>query len=262
VPDKFLDPLPFGALISSLSGKYLLQDYVLLSSPSANMVAISTDNAYARREASPEALLSVGNPTFDRRKFPSLEDLPAASSEAESVAAFYSGAKVLLAEDATKERVERGMEVADVIHIAAHSVINYASSMQSGIVLAAGAQSPSGNLLRADEICRLSLPRTRLVVLSACASGSGQYYGGEGMMGIARSFLAARVPVVIASMWPVGSDATAILMIRFHLDRKTRRVPVAMALRDAQLEMIGSGRRGSAPYFWASFIVFGGYTEY
>jgi len=105
------------------------------------------------------------------------------------------------------------------------------------------------------------LPQTRLVVLSACESGAGRYYDGEGMIGISRPFIAKGVPLVVASLWPVDSDATAALMINFHKSRKSGSTADALAL--AQRAMLhGSDSRYRHPYFWAPFVTVGGYARF
>src|SRR6185436_15838391 len=94
------------------------------------------------------------------------------------------------------------------------------------------------SVLFAHDIYDLKLPRLRLAVLSACDTGAGRYFGGEGVMNMARPFLSAGVPLVVASLWPVESNATAKLMIKFHRLRNEQGFPVAKALQKAQLEML------------------------
>jgi CHAT domain-containing protein len=111
----------------------------------------------------------------------------------------------------------------------------------------------------------MKLPRTRLVVLSACRTGIESAYRGEGAIGLARPFMVAGVPLVVASLWPVDSEATANLMISFHKHRKQagNNVPTVDALRLAQLEMIHNSPPNSPPSFgWAAFVAIGGYAAF
>jgi len=102
-----------------------------------------------------------------------------------------------------------------------------------------------------------------LIVLSACQTGGERYYNGEGMVGIARTFLVAGAPLVVASQWPVDSAATAELMIKFHRYRKLDGLPTTAALRRAQLDLLnGANARYQQPYYWAAFFRGGGYTSY
>ena len=75
--------------------------------------------------------------------------------------------------------------------------------------------------------------------------------------------LAAGAPLVVASQWPVDSDATAELMIRFHRLRKEEGLNTTRALRRAQQEMLsGPDERHRNPYYWAAFLPVGGHAEY
>ena len=139
--------------------------------------------------------------------------------------------------------------------------------MRSKILLAKGGPGSFAGefdgVVQAYEIYKLNLERAKLVVLSACRSGVEKYYGGEGMIGLSRPFLAKRIPLVVASLWPVESDSTADLMISFQRHRKMDGQPIAQALRQAQIQMLkDTNGDNSRPYHWASFVAIGGYTEY
>lgn len=267
VPDKGLNYLPFGAFVSRPTGKYLTQEYVLTRAPSATLFVIGSENARGREASSSEKLLSVGNPRFDRAAFAALADLPSAQREAEEVAAYYDSSTALTGDKALKRRVVSEMEAADVIHLALHAVVNEQSPLRSKLLLAKGTQpegvSADDEILQASEIYRMRLPRTRLVVLSACETGAGRYYGGEGMVSVARPFIARGVPLVVASLWPVDSRATAELMISFHKNRKAGHLSTAEALSLAQREMLADpDSRYRRPFYWASFVTIGGYARF
>ncbi len=111
-------------------------------------------------------------------------------------------------------------------------------------------------LLYLDDIYKTRSARTRLVVLSACQTGLGQYFRGEGIVSLVRPFLAMRVPTVVASLWSVESKATADLMIDFHKRRRAGGIGAADALREAQISMSQTVSFGH-PYYWAPFIAVG-----
>ena len=121
----------------------------------------------------------------------------------------------------------------------------------------------SDGFWQSAEIYSLKLPRTRLALLSACQTGIEQHYNAEGAVGAARPFLVAGVPVVVASLWPVDSDATAALMIDLHKQRTRFERPVTQALRQAKLDMLhGPDLRYRHPYYWAPFVVVGGLSTF
>jgi CHAT domain-containing protein len=269
VPDKILNRLPYGAVISRATGRYLIEDYLLAYAPSASLFVLCAEEAGRKAGQSPEHLLSVGNPSFDRRAFPDLEeDLPAAARESEEIVKFYPSYHLLVGPDAKKKVVMREMERAEVIHLATHYDPNPTSPLDSRLALAAetetgGQTSQRKGALLVGEIYRLDLSHARLAVLSACQTWAEDYLNGEGAVGVSRPFLAAGVPVVVSSLWKIDSPATRNMMIEFHRIRKTQRKPSAESLREAQLGMLrGSETEYRHPYYWASFIVAGGYSSF
>jgi CHAT domain-containing protein len=266
VPDKFLHYIPFSTLISSSSNRYLVCDYVIGSAPSSTLFVKCTDVARSKSGAREERLLSVGNPLFDRVTFPTLQDLPSSAIEAETIASFYHSSLALVGSRARESRVRREMLVSDVIHLGMHYVGDKYSSVLSKFLLTK--EDPQLNqdwrtdgFLQAFEIYAMKLPRARLVVLSACQTGIERTYRGEGAISVARPFISAGVPVVVASLWQIDSDSSAELMINLHKQRKRNGLSTAEALRAAQLEMANnSARRFHQPYYWAPFAVIGGYA--
>ncbi len=109
-------------------------------------------------------------------------------------------------------------------------------------------------LLSASEIARLSLAAD-WVVLSACNTAGGE---GEGLSGLARAFLYAGARGVLASHWPLQSDAAVALTTEHFaaLDQGSG----ARALRASILDMLERPRRQSwqHPAAWAPFVVIGG----
>ncbi|HKQ76997.1 MAG TPA: CHAT domain-containing protein [Blastocatellia bacterium] len=272
VPDKSLNSLPFAALYSRQSNKYLIEKYRIFYSPSSSMFLVCSDEARRKAGDRQESLLSVGNPSFNQADFPemhSLGDLPNAADEAFEIAKYYDRRHLFVKEDARKNIVMKGLEKADVAHLAMHHLPDPQSPLHSKLVLATET-APAGsgrhrqeNTLSAYELYSLNLSRTRLVVLSACQTRAGEYLQREGSAGISRSFEAVGVPLVVASLWKVDSPATKDLMINFHQNRKRVCLPTAEALKQAQLSMLNDTRsRRRHPYYWASFVATGGYSEF
>lgn len=268
VPDKALNYLPFSALISPDTNRFLVEDYLMVISPSSSLFINACEWAEKKNAKSVESVLSVGNPSFDRSDYPNLAELPASAREAEKITRYYPSGLSLIGDAATKPRILTQIPKADVLHFALHSVFDQRRPLRSKLLLAkqsgrSATINASEDVLEAHEIYAMKLPQARLVVLSACQSGVEQYFGGEGMISLARPFLAAGVPLVVASLWPVDSESTSELMISFHKHRKHDNVSSAEALRRAQLEMLkSSDDRLSNPYCWAGFTAVGGATTF
>jgi CHAT domain-containing protein len=267
VPDKNLSYVPFGALVYPDSNRYLIENYLLATAPSSNMFLACTQAAQEKGATSEEQLLAVGDAAFDREEFPDLPGLPSAGKEAEEIAGLYGRSSPFVGRRATKTAITPEMVKADVIHLATHSITDELYPLRSQLLLAKdsrnGAEAPpGGDNLQSSEIYGMEFPRTRLVVLSACQTGGGRSFQGEGVMSLARPFMARGVPLVVSSLWPVDSDATAELMVSFHRYRKGGGLPTAEALRRAQLDMLhGERQLYRAPYYWAAFTLTGGYAE-
>lgn len=267
VPDDNLSFVPFVAVVSPTSGKYLIEDYAVQIASSATLFVNSSAKAQ-RGKIDSERLLIVGNPRFDRRQFAGLSDLPGAEREAREIAKLY-GATPLIGRDATVARVNELLVDADIIHLATHALTDEGSPLLSKLLLSEDESKDqlthhaSRGSLQASEIYAMNFPRTRLVVLSACQTGIERAYSGEGAIGLARPFIATGVPLVVASLWPVESESTADLMISFHKHRKQGHLSTVAALREAQLEAIRNQQRSSTNnYSWAAFVVIGGHTSF
>lgn len=265
IPDKFLHRLPFAALISPTTGKYFIEERAIFYAPSLNVLLHCTD-AGQTKAPSGGTVLSIGNPSFDFNKHPELVPFRTAEREARTVAELYGHSISLLGPQATKNRIIREMSSAEIIHFAGHYVVDGSTPLLSKMVLASReneSDAENGDSdLAAFEIIKQRLDHTGLVILSACQTGLDKYYESEGAVGLARAFIAAGVPLVVASQWPVDSDATANLMISFHRYRKSG-FGTFESLRKAQADMLrGPDEAYRSPYYWAAFLGVGGYIEY
>ncbi len=262
IPSKFLSSLPFAAVVSP-AGKPLLAEFNIFYAPSANVFLYCTENARKKDNSTNEALLSIGNPAFDRQNFNNLPDLPTAEKEAQEVAALYDHPQTFYNRRATKTALQDSIQDADIIHFAGHYVVVPEEPLSSYLLLARSGKNLEDGTLTNSELVDKKLPRAKLVVLSACQTGVEQYYNGEGFIGLSRTFLAAGAPLVVASEWSVDTEATAELMKRFHYFRRQEKMTTVAALRKAQLEMLDApDGRFREPYYWAAFAAFGGYTAF
>ena len=263
IPDKFLYQLPFAALVSPTTGKFFIEAHAVSYAPSLNVLDRCSEMASRMYSPERESVLSIGNPSFDSRAYPKLSNLPAAEREARAVAELYENATLLVGPQADKVSALAAMPSATVIHFAGHYLANEAAPLQSKMLMTARDSGGSGeSVLHAFEILERRFERTRLIVLSACQTDFDTYYGGEGAVGLSRTFIAAGVPLVVASQWPVETAGTAELMIKFHQYRRAGQ-STAEALRGAQLDMLrGSEATYRAPYYWAAFLCVGGNAGY
>ena len=182
-----------------------------------------------------------------------------AAQEARAVARRYVNSTLLLSDEATKTNVLRFFPGADVVHMAGHAIANPAFPAQAHLVLATDDQSQRYGRLDARGDRCVAAQSTRLVVLSACSSAAGPVALGEGVLGLGRAFLAAGVPVVVASLWPVDDRPTRVLLEHFHTALAENDSDPARALRAAQRTLRKqSDPLLASPSAWSAFVVMGG----
>ena len=72
-----------------------------------------------------------------------------------------------------------------------------------------------GGILSANDIARLDLSNTDMVVLSACQTGQGKATS-EGLYGLQRAFKKAGVGTIVMSLWSVSDKITSEFMTTFY----------------------------------------------
>ena len=153
------------------------------------------------------------------------------------------------ASGATESMVKRMMVKYGVLHFAVHAIADARDPLASYLRLVA--DSLNDGYLHVNEIAGIR-NAADLVVLSACETNAGPIYSGEGIMGLARAFLASGAHAVVGTQWPIGTE-TAEFMREFYF-RIARGEAPAAALRAAKLKKRGS-RDTAHPFHWAGFVL-------
>jgi CHAT domain-containing protein/tetratricopeptide (TPR) repeat protein len=251
VADGPLHALPFAAL-RGLRSRFLTQDVTLSYAPS--LAALTASSTRLQSVPLPQSVLAVGNPRLNPAVLPNLPLLRGASVEARQVAAVYPNSQLLLEEGATTEAAIAALPGADVWHFAGHALVNDMEPEASALGLMSAKDEP----LSAAAVSRLSALRLGLVVLAACEGLGGRSARAQGPMSLARAFLQAGIPSVVASRWLVDDHAAVSLSTAFHRAYRET-ADAAIALRRAQLELMSSSdERLSRPAAWAGWTVIGG----
>jgi CHAT domain-containing protein/Flp pilus assembly protein TadD/predicted negative regulator of RcsB-dependent stress response len=244
--DGALDALPFEVLLSP-SGRYLEEDI---------NIAISSGETYllsAKKTldvTSHPQMLAVGIPFATTLGRDSLDAISDAAFEAAQIARLMPNSELLIGHDATRSAITHSIQSVDIFYFAGHAV---ASRDGSSLILG-GTSETSPEVLTASHLQAIKVSRLRLVILSACASAGNEEHTLSESNSLARTFLALRVPQVIASRWSVDSSVTARFMDHFyHNLLTTGSVGGALRLTRQKIKAIGY----SHPYYWAAFSVFG-----
>jgi CHAT domain-containing protein len=188
--------------------------------------------------------------------------LPETATEAKAVAERLGpSTQIFMGGDANEQNLF-SLKSPRVLHMATHGFFLSDPGLPNpllrvGLALAGARSSAvagSGyGLLSALRLEGLSLRGTELVTLSACDTGLGDAFAGEGVAGLNQAFLAAGARRVMLSLWKVPDRETSLLMQDFYTRYANGDDP-AEALRAAKLEL---HKQGLPPRDWAAFVLNG-----
>jgi CHAT domain-containing protein len=96
-----------------------------------------------------------------------------------------------------------------------------------------------------------------MVVLSACESGVGKLYRGEGIVSLASGFAYAGAASILTTLWSVNDERSAVFMEQFYDRLKTGNTK-DLALQMTKVAMLERGDDYYAhPYYWAGYVAIG-----
>lgn len=256
VPHAVLNYLPFGALRDPVTGKYLVEEYALVTLPSA--AALSLLRTDERKVAAGDGQPPVVFTPFPRR-------LPASVQEAKAIKRTLPETRVRRGKDASEVSLLEALENNGIVHVATHGVLNRYNPMFSRIEMASNADSGQDDdgWLEVHELITSRL-QSRLVFLSGCETGVGQAWStsfapGEDYATLAKAFLYAGARNVIATLWRVEDEGAAVFAARFY--HHLGPLGPAESLVAAQRDMIRDDQYAE-PFYWAAYQLNGmGYDD-
>ena len=240
-PDGALNFIPFQALKSRAGGRYLIEDHVFSYLSEMPSPAAVPENLAAN------TVLAIGNPDGT---------LPAAEREASDIShlAGMAPSNPLLHGGATIDNLRANLPKAGFVHFATHSTANPAAPNFGYLQLAGGERLYSLNL------GGLSFSGKH-IFLSACETRMGQNIPGEGVYGVADSFLAGGAASVVSTLWRIESDSSALFARRYYeLLMQTHNAASALAMTEREFiqgkwyaEKGGTPVTFEAPLYWAGY---------
>lgn len=219
----------------------------------------------AQRIAETHGLSPACEREVERALF-SLKALPDTAQEARSDAAvFGAGGRVSLGPDFTANAFLNRPDVADaqVLVLATHGVLGLSTCFAEPALLTSVGDKGDG-LIEASQLLDRSL-KARLVVLSACdtaggggalVSGEGLAGGGEALSGLARAFIYAGSPGVLATLWKIDAAASAAQTSILLRTAASGGRSIAQALGVAQKSLYDQPETGH-PFYWSGFVLIG-----
>lgn len=250
--------------VSANAYQPLIHSALVQSAPSASALLLGEGSTNWR-----EQLFAMGDPTYpslreqratanagagrvqiSSRGDLSILPLPETREEVQIVAEALGGrSAVAFGTEASESRL-RGGDLRGVrfIHLATHGFLagELAGVNEPALLLASDNENDGFLLMSEAQQLRLD---AELTVLSACNTGSGIVFDGEGVMGLSRAFLLAGSRAVLVSMWPVDSEATVDYMSSLY-----RYLGAGVHAADANVRAMRDVRQQyQHPFYWAPF---------
>jgi CHAT domain-containing protein len=136
------------------------------------------------------------------------------------------------------------------IHIACHGYDRGSiPDLQPGLALSPVLDMKNDSFLQMGELATVKW-NAELITLSACETGLGDLYVGDGMFGLSTVLLAGGAKGAILTRWRAVDESAAEFMPKFYSNILEGQPPVE-ALRSAQLDLLKGVY--SAPQHWAIF---------
>jgi CHAT domain-containing protein len=227
IPGSLLGLLPLHAAWTKDAAKpsgrrYALDTVNLRFAPNARVLE-------GRRERQPQeraidAILAFSNP-----EPVSAPALSCAEPEVDAAVSRFAHARVLAGKDASLDEALSEIANYPVLHFACHGASDFVEPLNGGLVLA------DDDVLTLRHFLDLSLPETRLAILSACETGVPSSQLADEVFSLSSGLLGAGVKGVIASLWPVADLSTMMLMTRFYQFWRDQKLSPAAALQSAQM---------------------------
>ena len=189
-------------------------------------------------------------------------DLPGTLAEVKAIGRLYGSATVItgdrVSEDNVKALAKRG-ELAryKIIHFATHGLTVPDYPELSALVLSLSGRQQGGadGYLQTAEIAALNL-KADFINLSACETGLGKIYGGEGIVGLPQAFIIAGANGISVSLWAVADEPTMKFMTDFYGLLRNGRMTYAAAEAAVKRSFLADPRYRH-PFYWAPFVYYG-----
>ncbi len=251
VPDGPLALLPFETLLTRLppSNKVNYQELDYLVQSMAIQYAYSAGflmEAPGRRPERSRYLLAFGHSISGPRA------LPRSVDEVQLLKERFPGTRAYWEEASRKSRFMKEQGQAGILHLALHNLNDTLEPYNSGLIFPGTGAEP----LRLHELYGLQFEAS-LAVLSACESGTGRLYKGEGVFSMGRAFAYAGIPAVVTSLWPVSDAKVPAFMSTFYEALFNGQTSTAALTTAKRNYLQHSDKFNAHPAYWGAFIAIG-----
>jgi tetratricopeptide (TPR) repeat protein len=225
------------------SAGYLI--YTAIADDPSNIRAQSSDNG-AQSQAS-RIFMGMAPIRYDTALH--LPSLQGSDHSLDQIATYFTNPDEFISGQASKNNFLQNFSHYRLIQLYTHAIGN--SPAKEPIIYFAD------SALYLSELIPESTPSTRLIVLSACESGKGEFYRGEGVFSFNREFAALGIPAAVVNLWSVENTATYGITELFY-KYLSRGDSTDLALQKAKKEWIQTASDDQRlPYYWAAPILTG-----
>ncbi len=257
-PDGPISKIPFELLLEAddssetvnyRSLKYMLRSFAIGYAYSSSMLVHKSRNIIRT-----PSLLAVGLTSG----LPSNQsgDIDVGAREMELLSTRFEHGKFLTGDAATESNFKSLSPDFDILHLAIHGSGDEKRDFSACLYFKSQNDASDDGELHAYELYGLKL-KASMAVLTACESGIGKGYRGEGMMSMASAFTYSGCENILMSLWRVNDQASNILMDDFY-GQLLEGATIDDALRSAKLRYLEQADELTAdPKIWAPLVAYG-----
>ncbi len=254
IPDDLLGYVPFDGLYSGFTKetfsynqfRFIAEDYAISY---AYSVSLLKEMQAQRKALATDGMLLYTYPENKFQKHRSkLNDI--FTSQWDKNGQFI----VEMAPEQPKESLHKLSEQYRYVHFSTHGEVNDIEPNLSFLEMKTA--SGEEQLLYLYEIYNIRL-NAELVVTSACKTGIGRFFNGEGIMSLARGFSYAGARSIVTTLWAVQKAETEEILELFY-QNLGKGMPKDLALYQAKKDyLIGHPADALNPYYWSGLIPIG-----
>ncbi len=244
IPNGALSYFPFQLLGKTIAnGKFslLINQYSIFYANSTDMLLRVMEPHEKQFK-----IVAFGNPD---------KSLPSSEQEVSDIKKLFPSTTVFTREEATEDKAKYAGEEYNIMHFATHGSLDYEDFGKSYLTMAKNQAKNEDGLLTLEELWGMEvMNHLNIVVLSACQTAVSKGSDDSSPVSPASGFLQNGVKSVVATLWKVNDEATAVLMNEFYKNMKT--MDAIDALRQAQVS-VSSQPKYAHPYYWGAAVLLG-----
>jgi CHAT domain-containing protein len=238
VPDASLRTIPMSALHDGK--RFLIEEFAVAMTPGLEL----TDPGPLDRR---HLAVFLGGLSESVQGFPALEHVP------DELGAIQKelGGEILLDAGFVLPNIEKHLESNSysIVHIASHA--EFEPNVNDTFLLTHEGRMSMNQLADYVGLFRFRDTPLELIVLSACETAQGDEQAALGLAGIA---VKAGARSAVGTLWKVNDVATSELIGAFYSRLRNPEVSRAVALQDAQRELLSDWRHRH-PGYWSAFVL-------